>query len=221
MLEILEATPTEATVRITDTTLERAWAIANELRTIFLSEFEGLAVAAIRVDGVEHEFSEIVGTAEGVPEIALQLKKLRLSGEAPIEVEVTVEKMGPDGILAGQIHHEHIEVLDPDLKICTVEKGNTLKMELLILSGKAYVSAELHPKERIPKGFLPIDSIFSPFSNVELSEEAGQVHMKISATQPFDCEKALKTSLNCLRTSLTDTLRIVEGFKILDSSQSS
>ena len=42
-----------------------------------LSSLEGYAITAIKIDGVEHEFSSITGVIEDVVEIILNLKQIR------------------------------------------------------------------------------------------------------------------------------------------------
>jgi DNA-directed RNA polymerase subunit alpha len=49
----------------------------NALRRILLSSLEGYAITAIKIEGVEHEFSSITGVIEDVVEIVLNLKQIR------------------------------------------------------------------------------------------------------------------------------------------------
>ena len=52
--------------------------IGNSLRRILLSSLEGYAISAIRIAGVDHEFSTIKGVVEDVVDIILNLKQVRL-----------------------------------------------------------------------------------------------------------------------------------------------
>jgi DNA-directed RNA polymerase subunit alpha len=55
--------------------------IGNALRRILLSSLEGYAITAIKIEGVEHEFSTIKGVVEDVTEIILNLKQVRLKNQ--------------------------------------------------------------------------------------------------------------------------------------------
>lgn len=48
--------------------------VGNALRRILLSSLEGFAIASIRIEGVDHEFTTIKGVVEDVTEIVLNLK---------------------------------------------------------------------------------------------------------------------------------------------------
>ena len=52
--------------------------IGNSIRRVLLSSLEGWAISAVRVAGVEHEFSSIKGVVEDVIDIILNLKQIRL-----------------------------------------------------------------------------------------------------------------------------------------------
>jgi DNA-directed RNA polymerase subunit alpha len=50
--------------------------IGNALRRILLSSIEGAAITAIRIEGVDHEFSPIPGVVEDATDIILNLKQV-------------------------------------------------------------------------------------------------------------------------------------------------
>ena len=52
--------------------------VGNSLRRVLLSSLEGYAISAVRIAGVEHEFSTIRGVVEDVIDIILNLKQIRL-----------------------------------------------------------------------------------------------------------------------------------------------
>lgn len=62
---------------------ERGFAttIGNSLRRTLMSSIEGAAISAIRIEGVNHEFSFIEGVAEDVTRIILNLKQVRIKYE--------------------------------------------------------------------------------------------------------------------------------------------
>ena len=57
--------------------------IGNGLRRVLLSSIEGAAITAVRIEGVEHEFSPIPGVVEDATDIILNLKQIpfKIMGE--------------------------------------------------------------------------------------------------------------------------------------------
>ena len=57
--------------------------IGNSLRRVLLSSIEGAAITAVRIEGVEHEFSPIPGVVEDATDIILNLKQVpfKIMGE--------------------------------------------------------------------------------------------------------------------------------------------
>ena len=149
--------------------LERGFAmtLGNALRRVLLSSLQGGAVTAIKIAGVSHEFSSIPGVREDVTEIVLNIKSLALKVEAEGPQRIYLNATGPGVITAGQIVTNHtVEVMNPDLVICTLEKGASIEIEMLVNTGKGYVPAAQNRPEDCPIGLLPIDSIYSPVKSV-------------------------------------------------------
>lgn len=149
--------------------LERGFGLTlgNALRRILLSSLQGAAVTAVQIDGVLHEFSSIPGVREDVTDIILNIKTMgvRMYGENPRRM--TLKAVGPGEVRAGQIETGHdIEIMDPDLVICTLDAGATLNMELTVECGKGYVPASQNRSEDQPIGLIPIDAIFAPIRRV-------------------------------------------------------
>ena len=149
--------------------LERGFGmtLGNAIRRILMSSLQGSAITAVKIDGVLHEFSAIPGVMEDVTDVILNLKTIgvKLSSELPKKVRVNV--VGPKVVTAKDIQTTaDVEVLDPDVVICTVGEGATLNMELTIQNGKGYVPAGQHFYEDKPIGLIPIDAIYSPIKRV-------------------------------------------------------
>ncbi len=149
--------------------LERGFGLTlgNALRRILLSSLQGAAFTSIKVDGVLHEFSTIPGVMEDVADIILNLKTVgvRLNSEMPKRVKLVVSTPGP--VYARDIQcPTEVEVLDPDVLICTLDKGAKLNMELTVESGTGYVPGSAQQKEDRAIGVIPIDAIFSPIKKV-------------------------------------------------------
>ncbi|MBI5124509.1 MAG: DNA-directed RNA polymerase subunit alpha [Candidatus Omnitrophica bacterium] len=150
--------------------------IGNSLRRVLISSIEGTAVTSIKIDGVQHEFSTIKGVVEDVPQIILNIKKLILSShfKTPKPIYINVEKKGV--VTAKDIKtDETVEIINPDLCICTLTKETKLKIEMQTARGRGYVPAERNKKEGQPIGVIPIDSIFTPVRKVSFFVENTRV----------------------------------------------
>ncbi|MDR1827855.1 MAG: DNA-directed RNA polymerase subunit alpha [Methylobacteriaceae bacterium] len=154
--------------------LERGFGttIGNALRRVLLSSLQGAAVTSIQIDGVLHEFSSLPGVREDVTEIILNVKtiSLKMQGDGP--KRMTVRKAGPGFVTAGDISAPgDIEILNPDLILCTLDEGAEFRMELTANTGKGYVPAERNRIEDAPIGMIPVDSLFSPVKKVSYRVE--------------------------------------------------
>ena len=149
--------------------LERGFGLTlgNALRRILLSSLQGAAVTGVQIDGVLHEFSSIEGVREDVTDIILNIKALavRMHAEGPKKMRLQAE--GPCEVTAAQIEAgADIEIMNPDLVICTLDKGAKLSMEMTVNTGKGYRPAAQNRPEEAPVGLIPVDSVFSPVRKV-------------------------------------------------------
>ncbi|KIM00054.1 DNA-directed RNA polymerase alpha subunit [Paramagnetospirillum magnetotacticum MS-1] len=158
--------------------LERGFGmtLGNSLRRVLLSSLQGAAVTAIQIDGVLHEFSSIPGVREDVTDIILNIKTLglRMHGEGPKRMHLRA--VGPGEVTAGLIEVGHdIEIMDPELVLCTLDEGAKLNIEFTVETGKGYVPASQNRPEDSPIGLIPIDAIFSPVRKVAYKVENTRV----------------------------------------------
>jgi DNA-directed RNA polymerase subunit alpha len=158
--------------------LERGFGmtLGNALRRVLLSSLQGAAVTAVQIDGVLHEFSSIAGVREDVTDIVLNIKQLalRMHGEGP--KRMVLQATGPGEVKAGQIQTGHdIEVMNPELVICTLDDGVKLGMEFTVQMGKGYVPASANRPEDAPIGLIPVDAIYSPVRRVSYRVEPTRV----------------------------------------------
>lgn len=158
--------------------LERGFGLTlgNALRRILLSSLQGAAVTAVQINGVVHEFSSIEGVREDVTDIILNIKALavRMHAEGPKKMRLSAE--GPCEVTAAQIEAgADIEIMNPDLVICTLDKGAKLSMELIVNTGKGYRPAAQNRPEEAPVGLIPVDSVFSPVRKVSYDVEDTRV----------------------------------------------
>ena len=158
--------------------LERGFGLTlgNALRRILLSSLQGAAVTAVQIEGVLHEFSSIEGVREDVTDIILNIKAIavRMHVEGPKKMRLNAE--GPCEVTAGMIEAgADIEIMNPDLIICTLDKGAKLSMEMTVNTGKGYCPAAQNRPEEAPVGLIPVDSVFSPVRKVSYEVEDTRV----------------------------------------------
>jgi DNA-directed RNA polymerase subunit alpha len=150
--------------------------IGNSLRRVLLSSIEGAAITAVRIEGVEHEFSPIPGVVEDATDIILNLKQIpfKIMGEGVKTVRLTVDH--PGDVRSGQIETDaDVEVLDRDVHVATVSEGGRLSIEMRLKSGRGYVSADKNFDEDLALGYIPIDSVHSPVRKVNFAVEAARL----------------------------------------------
>ncbi|MEP3277163.1 MAG: DNA-directed RNA polymerase subunit alpha [Stappiaceae bacterium] len=154
--------------------LERGFGLTlgNALRRILLSSLQGAAVTAVQIDGVLHEFSSIAGVREDVTDIVLNIKEVALRMESEGPKRMVARKQGPGIVTAGDIQTVgDIEVLNPDLAICTLDEGAEIRMEFTVDVGKGYQPAERNRPEDAPIGLIAVDSLYSPVKKVSYKVE--------------------------------------------------
>jgi len=158
--------------------LERGFGVTlgHSLRRILLSSIQGAAITQINVQGVQHEFSVVEGVREDVPEIVLNLKEVALRYVGDEDRVLRVEKTGAGALTAGDLAVDpNVQILNPDLHIATLDEGATLTMELTVGQGRGYSFAEENKVPDQPIGSVPIDSSFSPVTNVKYDTENARV----------------------------------------------
>ncbi len=155
--------------------------IGNSLRRVLLSSLEGYAISAIRVAGVDHEFSTIKGVVEDVVDIILNMKQVRLKPEIEMpdmeseKIYLTVS--GKEVLLASDIeaHTNIFKVMNPDLVICHMDSSVNLEIELTVTKGRGYVAATENLGKDATIGMIPVDAIYTPIKNVAYKIENTRV----------------------------------------------
>jgi DNA-directed RNA polymerase subunit alpha len=149
--------------------LERGFGITvgNSLRRILLSSLQGAAIASVRIKGVLHEFSTVPGVREDVTDIVLNLKEIRVKVNEDVPQTARIDVKGEGAVTAAAITHgPAVEILNPEQHIATLSKDAHLEMDLVIRSGRGYVTAERNKEEGAPVGTIPLDAAFSPIRKV-------------------------------------------------------
>ncbi|BBE71676.1 DNA-directed RNA polymerase subunit alpha [Oharaeibacter diazotrophicus] len=173
-LEVQSSRDPKRTATVVASPLERGFGLTlgNALRRVLLSSLQGAAVTAVQIDGVLHEFSSIAGVREDVTDIVLNIKEIavKMHGQGP--KRMVVRKSGPGVVTAGDIQTVgDIEILNPDLVICTLDEGAEIRMEFTVNTGKGYVPSDRNRPEDAPIGLIPVDSLYSPVRKVSYRVE--------------------------------------------------
>ena len=158
--------------------LERGYGttLGNALRRILLSSLPGTAATSIKIAGVQHEFSTIPGVKEDVTEIVLNVKKIIARLHCSGAKTVYIEAMGEREVCAGDIKADaEVEILNPDLHICTLGADASFNMEITLNHGRGYVSADKNKTPQTVIGVIPIDSIYTPVYKVNYTVENTRV----------------------------------------------
>jgi len=150
--------------------------IGNGLRRVLLSSIEGTAVTAVRIEGVQHEFSTIKGVLDDVTDIILNLKKVQVELESADRVELRLTRNRKGELRAGDIEPmAGVRVLNPDLVLCTLTDDVPVDMTLTVARGRGYVTSEEHEAEERVIGVISVDSNFSPVTRVRYRIEETRV----------------------------------------------
>ena len=158
--------------------LERGYGttLGNSLRRILLSSLPGTAVTSIKIAGVQHEFSSIPGVKEDVTEIVLNVKGIIAKLYSEGTKTVYIEASGEGVVTAGDIKADaEVEILNPELHICTLGEDATFNMEITLSQGRGYVPADRNKSAQTVLGVIPIDSIYSPVTKVNYTVEPTRV----------------------------------------------
>ena len=177
-LEVEQATLTPNYGKFIAEPFERGYGttIGNALRRVLISSIDGAAVTSIKIDGMLHEFSAIEGVVEDGAQIVMNVKKLvlRYHGKGPKKIYIDVKKQGP--VTAGDIQaDETVEIVNPELVLCTLSKAHSFKMEMEVGRGRGYVPAEKNKQEDASIGVVTVDSAFSPVTKVNFFVEDTRV----------------------------------------------
>lgn len=150
--------------------------IGNALRRVLLSSIEGAAITAVKIDGVQHEFSPIPGVVEDATDIILNLKQIPLKLHTDTTKTLVIRVDKPGEVKAKDIQADaDVEILEPEAHIATVSEGGNLHMEMRMRRGRGYVSADKNFDEDLGIGWIPIDSVHSPIKKVNYLVEAARL----------------------------------------------
>jgi DNA-directed RNA polymerase subunit alpha len=158
--------------------LERGYGttLGNSLRRILLSSLPGTAATSIKIAGVQHEFSTIPGVKEDVTEIVLNVKRIIARLHCQDAKTVYIDAAGECEVTAGDIKADaDVEILNPELHICSLGPDATFNMEITMSHGRGYVPSDRNKTPGMPIGTIAVDSIYTPVYKVNYTVENTRV----------------------------------------------
>lgn len=149
--------------------------LGNSLRRVLLSSLPGAAVTAVKIEGVQHEFTNIPHIKEDVIEFLLNVKGLRLRALTDAPGRLFLEASGEGAVCAGDIKSSaEFEIVNPELHLATLDSPEAqLNVTLYVEQGKGYVPAGRG--DGLPLGVIPVDAVFTPVRRVNYAVEKTRV----------------------------------------------
>ena len=220
-LDVVPGADPERRATVIAEPLERGFGLTlgNALRRVLLSSLQGAAVTSVQIENVLHEFSSIPGVREDVTDIVLNIKSMGLRMHVEGPKRITLNSSGAGVVKAGDIETgPDIDIMDPNLIICHLDKGAKLSMEMTVEHGMGYVSAAQHRAEESPIGLIPIDSVFSPVNKVSYkvdNSRVGQVidHDKLTIEVTTNGSVAPEDAVALAARILQDQLKLFVNFE--------
>ena len=156
--------------------------VGNALRRTLLSALPGTAITAVRIEGVEHEFSTLPNVKEDMVELLLNLKDVRIRSLAERAGKMYLDVQGEREVTAADIQPSaDYEIVNPELHIATLESSAAhLTIEFNVEQGRGYMPAG--SADGLPIGVIPVDAIFSPVRRVNYRVE----HTRVGQVTNYD-----------------------------------
>ncbi len=150
--------------------------LGNTLRRVLLSSLPGAAVEAVKIKGVQHEFSSAEGLKEDVVDIILNLKQLAVRVFTDEPVTLHVSKKGPGFVTGADIEkNSNVEIMNPELVLATLTSNKPFEMDLVVGRGRGFKPVEEKDKKHYDLGTVVIDSIYTPIKDVGYDVEYTRV----------------------------------------------
>ena len=145
--------------------------IGNQLRRVLLNDLGGVAITAIRIAGVSHEFSTIPGVREDILEILLNLKGVVLRSNTQSPQFGRLKIQGPIVVTADLIQlPSNLELVNPNHYLMTISTANVIEIEFKFEYGMGYKLASQTFLEE-DENYLQLDTIFMPVQKVDFKIE--------------------------------------------------
>ena len=166
--------------------LEKGYGITlgNAMRRSLLSALPGSAAIAVRIAGASHEFTTVRGVTEDVVDIILNLKTLAVKCKDTSKDFITylhIRKTTAGEVTARDFEsNSDVEILNPDLHICTMDEGAVLDMDVMIGNGRGYVPNSDNKEKFDNIDYIAMDSLFSPVKRVNFNVESTRVGQSVN-----------------------------------------
>jgi DNA-directed RNA polymerase subunit alpha len=145
--------------------------IGNQLRRVLLGDLGGMAITAVRIAGISHEFSTIPGVREDILEILLNLKGVVLRTKDQSTQFGRFKIQGPSVVTADFIKlPSTVELVNPNHYIMTISTSNVIEIEFQLEYGTGYKLATQSLLEE-DENYLQLDAIFMPVQKVDFKIE--------------------------------------------------
>jgi DNA-directed RNA polymerase subunit alpha len=145
--------------------------IGNQLRRVLLGDLGGIAISAVRIAGITHEFSTIPGVREDILEILLNLKGIVLKSEINETQFGRLKIQGPAVVTADLIQlPSSLEIINPNHYIATISTSNILEIEFKFEYGTGYKLATQTFMDDA-ENYLQLDTVFMPIQKVDFKIE--------------------------------------------------
>jgi DNA-directed RNA polymerase subunit alpha len=182
--------------------------VGNSLRRILLSSLEGSAVTRVKIQGVEHEITTMLGVVEDVTDIILNIKSLVVKNSSDQPQTIRIERQEKGVVKAKDIiTGSNIEIINPDHVIATLTDDINFSVEMRVENGRGFRMAEENVEVEREIGVIPVDSSFSPVVRVKHDIEDTRVGQRTN----YD-KLILEIWTNG---TVTPQMALVEGAKIL------
>ena len=203
--------------------------LGNCMRRVLLSALPGAAPIGIKINGVQHEFSTIKGVAEDVVDIVLNIKNLAVKSfdtSKDFTTILRINKYGAGKVTAADFEpNDLVEILNPDLHICSLDDGAKFELEVFIGRGRGYVPADSNKKEDAPIGYIAVDSIFTPVkkvnyyvqnTRVEQSIDYDKLTIEVETNGTLSAREVISLSGKLIQDHISLFVELVESMSQMD-----
>ena len=167
--------------------LEKGFGITlgNALRRVLLNYLPGAAVARIKLEGIQHEFSTIPYVKEDTTDFLLNVKALRFKSLSGRPGKLILEMEGEGQVHAADIKpSSDFEIANPEQYLATLDSSEAkLYVEFDVDLGEGYRQAE--SSDNLPIGVIPVDAIFTPMRKVNFTVEPTHLGQETSREQLY------------------------------------
>lgn len=149
--------------------MEKGYSITlgEALKRALFHSVKGTALVAVKNKNGMELTDDTGGSMEKMSDLLLNLSELVFHQTAEGPVVNTIQTQGPGTVYAGDITTaEKTEILNTDHRLCNLNEGEELHLDLYSKKGLGFLPAEELEKEIDIPGAVILDSHFAPFRRV-------------------------------------------------------